>query len=73
MSFEITEMLFVQSGYHFNIREIHILHFQSLFLKTESPVPITVLWQVTVFEYKDMWEWVCFLALGVSASVNQCK
>lgn len=31
------------------------------------------LWWLTSVECKDMWEWVCFLVLGVSASVNQSK
>lgn len=62
-----------QQGYDFSEREVNILHIQSLFLPTESSVPVTVLRQVTLVEYKDMWEWVCFLVLGVSASVNQCK
>lgn len=30
-------------------------------------------WWLTPVECKDMWEWVCFLALGVSTSVNQRK
>lgn len=41
------------------------------FLQSEFPLTVTVLWQVPSVEYKDMWEWVCFPVLGVSASVNQ--
>ena len=43
------------------------------FYKNESQLTVRTLRQVTLDEYKDMWEWVCFLVLGVSASVNQRK
>lgn len=67
-------MWIVQQGKTKNQGDVpNILRNQCMFLQTESPVTVTTVWQVTLVEYKDMWEWVCFLVLGVSASVNQSK